>query len=136
MTQAFIAHRKEVLAKFGAKLFAEESVKERRARMKFIINAWDMDGGEDVWIKQYGNPHGRTLRGAEEVLEDGTVFKMDAYRVEAAEATAWMADRVPSAVEFIRERMVGSGAGRRQGGRRRRPPDPSCLLYTSPSPRD
>ena len=114
MTLAFLKDRKEILLAFGAKMFKEEPVEERRSRMKFITNAWDMDAGEDIWIKQYGNPHHRTLRGMTVKLGDGSCFSMDAYRSEISGATKWIAEHSARAVAFVREYRPKNNRGKKR----------------------
>ena len=100
-TLAFLENRERLLAAFGEHLFREESVKERRARMKFVMNAWDMDAGERIWVKEYGNPHNRTLNGVTVGLPGNKHFSMQAYRAETAGATRWIAAHAPSAIDFL-----------------------------------
>ena len=101
-TRAFLANREPLLAAFGARLWKEESIAERRARMKCVMNAWDMDASEDIWIRKFGNPHGRTLAGVTEAIPGGT-FSMQAYRAETAGATRWMAEHAPAVMDYLRQ---------------------------------
>jgi len=49
-SERFLEHREEILAKYGEYLFEEASVKDRRAYMKGVTNAYDMDSGIDPWV--------------------------------------------------------------------------------------
>ena len=51
VTKTFLANREEILAYYGAYLFQEDTIAERRVKMKVITNAYDMDAAENMWVK-------------------------------------------------------------------------------------
>ena len=109
ISATFLLHRKHIMRAAGAYLFAEEKEEDQLKRLKAVTNAFDMDSALDAWIHKYGNPHGRTLRGHNVTLPDGTSFSLQAYRAAQVHTTAWMAARLQSMIMLIQSlHKVGS----------------------------
>ena len=106
VTKTFLANREEILAYYGAYLFQEDTIAERRVKMKVITNAYDMDAAENMWVKKYGNPHKRSLGGKIMKLTNGQNFSMDAYREAQGNGTNWMVSRSPSMMDFINQMVI------------------------------
>ena len=53
-TAVLLENKEEIMEGYGKLLFAEEpDSKERRARLKMMINAYDMGAPDDVWVRKY-----------------------------------------------------------------------------------
>ena len=124
--ERFLDNRECIMGGYGERLFAEETGKERRDRMKGIVSGYDMGSGLDAWVKVYGNKHKRTLKGMRVALCSGVCkhkegakasggeFNLEAYRNAQLAGTESMAREMPRMLEMLRE-LAGTAGRKRQG---------------------
>ena len=122
ITKRFLKNRNAILAFYGRHLFRkagddekdEGILTEGRDRMKVITNAYDMDAKEDMWIRKYGNPHKRTLKGVEMTCPDGKKFSLEKYGKAQGEGTTWMVTRAKAMWDFLERMDLPKKKGKRK----------------------
>ena len=105
--RALLTDREEIMRTYGAYLFAEiPDERERRKRMKGIINGFDMGSGLEAWAKQWGNPHDRRLRDHSITLQSGQRYDICQYWRAQGTTQAWVEAQAARMTQFVRNGMT------------------------------
>ena len=86
-TAHFLAHRDEILAAAGERMFPALPDNERKDKAKMLFASIDMDGSFRTFAKAQGLPAAASPSMLSMRLQDGTYFDMPSYLSNQAEGT-------------------------------------------------